>query len=219
MIEISSFIVSNSKPFQTEDTIEKAQRFFNKNNHSHFPVIKDGIYIGSIQSEDVFTFEASKKIIDYLYTCEQFFVRENTPWLDVLETFAQNQTDIMPVLSIENKYLGFYELNAIYNVLTNTPFIREIGGSLVVEIPVKDYSMSQIAQIIESNNSKILGSIITYSDEFIVQITLKIVSGNMNEVIQSFRRFNYQIISKHQDDSYMEKLSERSAYLDKYLSI
>jgi hypothetical protein len=79
--------------------------------------------------------------------------------------------------------------------------------------------MSQIAQIIESNNSKILGSIITYSDEFIVQITLKIVSGNMNEVIQSFRRFNYQIISKHQDDSYMEKLSERSAYLDKYLSI
>lgn len=219
MIDITNFIVSKTKPFQTSDSIEKAQRFFNKNKHSHFPVILDGNYIGSIQSEDVFTFEASHQINDYLYTCEQFFVRENTPWLDVLETFAQNNTDIMPVLSLDNKYIGFYELNAIYNVLTDTPFIREIGGSLVVEIPTKDYSMSQIAQIIESNNSKILGSIISYSNDHLVQVTLKVVSGNMNEIIQSFRRFNYNIVSNHHDDSYLEKLSERSAYLDKYLSI
>jgi hypothetical protein len=79
--------------------------------------------------------------------------------------------------------------------------------------------MSQIAQIVEGNNSKILGSIISFSDEQIVQVTLKIVSGNMNEIIQTFRRYNYDIISNHQDDTYIEKLTERSAYLDKYLSL
>lgn len=219
MIEISNFIVSKTKPFQAEDTIEKAQRFFNKNKHSHFPVINNRVYIGSLQAEDVFTLESKSTINDYLYNLERFFVRENTSWLEVLETFAQNHTDIMPVLSLDNNYLGFYELSAIYNVLTDTPFIREIGGALVVEIPVKDYSMSQIAQIVESNNSKVLGSIISYSNEHIVQVTLKVVSGNINEIIQTFRRFNYEIISNHQDDSYLEKLSERSAYLEKYLSI
>lgn len=219
MIEITRFIVSKTKPFKTEDLIEKAQRFFNKNKHNHFPVVQDAVFVGNLHAEDVFTFDKSQKIGDYLYTFERFFVRENALWLDVLEAFAQNQTDIMPVLSTENKYLGFYELNAIYNVLTDTPFIREIGGSMVVEIPLKDYSMSQICQIIESNNSKILGCFISYSDEIIVQITLKFVSGNMNEIIQSFRRFNYNIISNHKDDTYLEKLSERSAYLDKYLSI
>jgi hypothetical protein len=140
-------------------------------------------------------------------------------WLEVLEAFAQNNTDLMPVLNAENQFLGFYELNAIFNVLTDTPFIKEIGGSIVVQTQARDYSMSQIAQIVEGNNSKILGSIISFSDEQSVQVTLKIVSGNMNEIIQTFRRYNYEIISNHQDDTYIEKLTERSAYLDKYLSL
>ncbi len=41
----------------------------------------------------------------------------------------------------------------------------------------------------------------------------------MNEIIQSFRRYDYEIISEHFEDNYINTLKERSDYLDKYLNI
>jgi len=41
----------------------------------------------------------------------------------------------------------------------------------------------------------------------------------INEVIQSFRRYNYKVITEHKDDYFLETLKERSDYLRKYLSI
>ena len=41
----------------------------------------------------------------------------------------------------------------------------------------------------------------------------------MNDIIQSFRRYNYEIVSEHYEDIYINTLKERSDYLDKYLNI
>jgi hypothetical protein len=48
---------------------------------------------------------------------------------------------------------------------------------------------------------------------------MKISLGAINEIIQSFRRYNYEIISEHQEDNYINSLKERSDYLDKYLNM
>ena len=50
-------------------------------------------------------------------------------------------------------------------------------------------------------------------------ITLKISTTSLNEIIQSFRRYSYNIVSGHEDDSYLETLKRRSQYLDKYLNM
>ena len=79
--------------------------------------------------------------------------------------------------------------------------------------------MSEIAQIVESNNGKLLGLFISESTVNTVQVTVKISVGAMNDIIQTFRRYNFEIISDHQEDLYISKLKERSDYLNKYLSI
>ena len=52
-----------------------------------------------------------------------------------------------------------------------------------------------------------------------VEITVKISQSGLNDIIQTFRRYEYEIISEHQEDSYLNSLKERSDYLDKYLNI
>jgi len=79
--------------------------------------------------------------------------------------------------------------------------------------------MSQVAQIIETNNGKILGLFISEANADFVEITIKLSLGGMNEIIQTFRRYNYEIVSEHQEDNYLNNLKERSDYLDKYLNI
>lgn len=219
MTEITNYITNDYKAIDSQETIATAQEFFDELTFSHFPVVEEQIYIGSIASDDIETFKGDKKIIDYKYSFEKFFVRTNMVWLDVLEVFAKNHTNLMPVLDEENKYVGYYEISDIMGFFNETPFLKESGEIIIIKKGIVDYSLSQITQIVESNNGKLLGLFISEADSVNIQVTLKISLGPMNEIIQTFRRYNYEIISEHHEDNFINTLKERSDYLDKYLNI
>ena len=83
----------------------------------------------------------------------------------------------------------------------------------------KDFSVSEVSQIVESNNATILALYISNQTSDAIQATLKINSEDINEVIQTFRRYNYNLISEHKDDFYLQDLKDRSDYLQKYLDM
>jgi Mg/Co/Ni transporter MgtE len=219
MRQLSEYINNDFKPFSINESVTEIQDFFADINYSHFPVMDSEVYIGCISAVDIETFESQKLISDYRYALEGFFVRTTMSWLDVLEVFARNNATIVPILDETNKYFGYYEITDIIKFLNETPFLKETGGIIVVEKPIADYSMSQITQIVESNNGKLLGVFVSEATAEKVQVTVKTTLGGINEIIQSFRRYNYEIISEHHEDDYMNTLKERSEYLDKYLNI
>ncbi|MBF7091798.1 acetoin utilization protein acuB [Flavobacterium sp. ALJ2] len=219
MTDITNYITNDFRAINSQETIASVQNFFADLSFSHFPVLEDGVYIGCIASDDIETFDGDKKVIDYKYTLEHFFARNNMIWLDVLEVFAKNHTNLIPVLDENNIYLGFYEIGDIIKFFHETPFLKEQGGVIIVKKGLLDYSMSEITQIVESNNGRILGAFVSDANADSIEITIKISLGAMNEIIQTFRRYNYEIISEHQEDTYINNLKERSDYLDKYLNI
>ena len=83
------------------------------------------------------------------------------------------------------------------SLFNDTPFLNEAGGIIVIEKDKKEYSFSEICQIIESNNAKILGVFISKLDNNIVQLTVKIGHTGMNAIVQTFRRYNYHVVSSH----------------------
>jgi len=216
---LSEYINNDFKPFSSAETVAEIQDFFADITYSHFPVLDNGIYLGCISSVDAETFETQKVIMEYRYALEGFFVRTTMSWLDVLEVFARNNANVVPILDETNKYIGYYEITDVIKFLNETPFLKETGGIIIVEKSINDYSMSQIAQIVESNNGKLLGIFVSEANAEKVQVTVKITLGSMNEIIQSFRRYNYEIISEHHEDDYLNTLKERSEYLDKYLNM
>ena len=219
MTEINDYINNDYKAIESSETIENVQDFFSEVSYSHFPVVEEGIYIGSIAADDIETFDLDKKIKEYRYTLEGFFARKNMIWLDVLEVFAKNHSNVVPILDDANSYVGYYELEDIVKFFHETPFLKEQGGIIIIKTSLLNFSMSQITQIVESNNGKLLGLFVSDSDATTVEITVKIALGGVNEIIQTFRRYNYEIISEHNDDNYLNNLKERSEYLDKYLNI
>lgn len=219
MKQLSEYINNDFKPFSSNDTVAAIQDFFADLTFSHFSVLDEGIYIGSIAAVDAETFEIQKKLIDYRYALEGFFVRDSMIWLDVLEVFARNNANVVPILDENNKYIGYYEITDVIKFFNETPFLKETGGIIVVEKPILNYSMSQITQIVESNNGKLLGVFVSETSNNTVQVTIKMTLGAMNEIIQSFRRYDYDIVSQHYEDDYLNNLKERSEYLDKYLNI
>jgi len=216
---LREYIINDIKPLKVEDTIKDVQLLFNNLTYSHIPIKRDNVYIGCISENDAHCFDSSKPISDFLYALEGIYVRKKTIWLDVLEAFAVNDTNIMPVLDDNNKYLGYYELSDVLSKFNETPFFAEPGGIIIVEKGYNDYSFSEVCQIVESNNVKLLGAFISKIENDVAQITIKIGNGSINDIIQTFRRYSYNVISGHEDDAYLENLKERSDYLNKYLNM
>lgn len=219
MTEINDFINRDFRAIDSRERIAEAQDFFADHHFSHFPVTQEGVYIGSLSGEDVETFEAGKAVDDYRFSLEGFFARTSMSWFDVLEVFARNNTNVAPVLDDKSQYMGYYELAEVIRFFNETPFLKEPGGVIIVEKSMADFSMGQIAQIVESNNGRLLGAFISKTTVDALQITLKVGSGSVNEIIQTFRRYDYEIISQHDEDHYLRSLQERSDYLDRYLNI
>lgn len=219
-MKLSEFIINDIKPLNSKSKISDLQQLFSQLTYSHIPIQDDNkIYLGSFSETDAHCFESGKTLDDYKYAIENFFVRDSTLWLDVLEAFAKNSTNIMPVLNEYNAYLGYYELKEVISLFSESPFFTEPGGVVVIEKGINDYSFSEISQIVESNNGRLLGAFVSKMRPDLVQVTLKIGNGSLNEIIQTFRRYSYNIISGHEDDSYIESLKDRSDYLNKYLNI
>ena len=216
---LQQFIINDIKPVNINSKIGDLKLVFNELTYSHVPIESEGVYMGSISENDVHCFESELTLKDCTYAIEGFFVRNTTNWLDVLETFAEHSCNIMPVLNEHNTYLGYYELNDIISLFGETPFFAEPGSIVIVEKGVQDYSFSEISQIVESNHGKILGAFVSRIESDVTQITLKIGNAGLNDILNSFRRYSYNIVFGHEQDTYVENLKERSEYLKKYLNI
>lgn len=218
-MSIQPYVINDIKICNVGEKIQDIQELFNQLTYSHVPVERDGIYLGSISENDVRCFDPEKTIEDYQYSLEGFYVREEDNWLEVLKTFAQNQTNLLPVLDEDNRYTGYVELHDIMNIFTESPFLNGPGGILIVEKGYKDYSFSEISQIAESNGTHVYGAFISKLENDVAQVTLKIGQASLNTVLQAYRRYGYNVISHHQEDTFNSNLQDRSKYLDKYLNV
>ncbi len=219
-MQTSDYIVKDVKALSLDQSVKEVQGIFNNLTFTHLPVVEDQIYLGCVSEADIAALvEDDRKIADLRYLFDTFFTDEKANWFDLLKEFAVNDTTIIPVLSAEKKYLGYFELSDILHLFNHTPFLNEPGAILVISKHIRDYSFSEIAQIVESNNGKLLGAFISSIDNEIAEITIKLNDLDLNTTIQSFRRYEYTIITGIHEDEYLKSLQERSEYLQKYLNM
>ncbi|WP_291868643.1 CBS domain-containing protein [Maribacter sp.] len=218
-MQIQTHILSGIPVFKVEDSMKEVIQFFEATTYSHVAVTENGRYLGVLSENDLENLKVDEKIEGYRYNLDNFFTRKDANWLDVLEGFARNEANLSPVLDENEKVLGYYDLTDVVGVFIDTPFFTDPGNILVIAKGVKDYSFSEIAQIVESNNAKFIGGFITDMTNDVVQVTIKISTANFSDVVQTFRRYNYNIVFGNSDDKFLEDLKGRSDYLDKYLNV
>ncbi len=219
-MQTTDYITKDIKALSASDKVSKAKKLFKQLTFTHLPVIENGFLVGLVAETDIQTIEdENKQINDFSYAFHLFFTDEKTNWFELLKIFALNDSSIIPVLDKNQKYIGYYELSDILHIFNNTPFLNESGAILVVSKEIKEYSFSEIAQIVESNNARLLGAFISNIDKETAEITIKLSDHDLNNTMQTFRRYNYSILTSFHVDEYLNTLKERSDYLQKYLNI
>lgn len=207
-------------PLTTDSLVSEAQALFNELTFSHLPVVDGFEYLGSVAEYDIRSFDGDKMIREYADYYERFSVKEGVNTLEMLEVASKYESNVIPVLSQdEGKYLGYVELSNIMSAFGDMPFMNEHGNIIVIQKGINDHSFSEVCQIVESNNAKVLGAYVSNVEMDVVQTTVKMGDGDFNAIVQTFRRYGYEIISDHYDDVFLNNLKERSRYFTKYLNI
>jgi len=213
------YITTDIKALELKDTIKKARKLFARSTLSHLPVVKGKELVGLLPENDIqYIDNEEDKIENHLNLLQHFFTSKNSVWVDLLKQFATAQANILPVVD-NSSYLGYFELSDVLHQFLETPFLNERGIIIIVEKNILEYSFSEISQIVEANNAQLLGAFITARQGDNIQIMLKISEHDINNTLQTFRRYNYNIVVGNLEDKYLIELKNRSEYLQKYLNI
>ena len=220
MIAIENYITNDIKPLKLKDDIDKALKIFKENNFSHLPVVSKKKFCGVLFREEVeLGFDSGQKVMDLKHLFQPIHVSEKMGWFEILQFFINNHCNLIPVLNTEDHYIGYFELDDFINILESTPFLHEDGIVLTISKGVRDYSFSEITQIVEANDASLYGIFISKIENDTASIVLKLSAHDISNTMLSFRRYGYQIVNEKSNDKYLDELKERSDYLKKYLNI
>jgi CBS domain-containing protein len=207
-------------PLTHTDTGEKALRWMDEFKVSHLPVLKNGNFVGVISESDILDKMDVQDTLDKLFDhLPRPYVNQNAHIYEVLAKISEHKLSILPILDENEKYLGCTSIHNLITKIANTGSIKESGGIIVLEVNAIDYSMAQIAQIVESNNAKILSSyIMSPSDSNKLEVTLKINQIELDRIIRTFERYDYTIKASFQKSSGDEDVQFRYDALMNYLN-
>jgi CBS domain-containing protein len=208
-------------PLKTSDTGMKALAWMDEFHVTHLPIVNHTEFLGLISETDVLDLNNPHEPIGaHSLALNNPFVRDYQHFYDVLKVISTLKLTLVPVLDENDKYLGIIPLSKLLGELANMASIKEPGGLLVLELNIHDYSLSEIARIVESNDCKILSLYISSPiDSTKLEVTLKINRTDLSAVIQTFERYNYTLKASFHESIVNEDLNERFEGLMNFLDL
>ncbi|MBN2614011.1 MAG: CBS domain-containing protein [Bacteroidales bacterium] len=216
-------LISDVVPaLKTSDSGQKALYWMDIFRISHLPIVNNRDFLGLISDKDIYDLNMSEEPIGN-HTLSLFspYVTTNQHVYEVMELASRMMLTVVPVLDQNNHYLGLITLTDLLHYFADMSAIKQPGGILVLDINASDYSLTQIAQIVESNDAKILSLYITsHPQSTKMEVTLKINRLDLTSVIQTFNRYNYTIKASFMNQDDMDALYENryDAFM-RYLNI
>ncbi|MDC0099070.1 MAG: CBS domain-containing protein [Crocinitomicaceae bacterium] len=216
-----SLITEDIPPLTHNDTGERALNWMDEFKVSHLPVLKVGNFVGVISETEVLNKMDLNKPLDELFQhLPRPYVNAGDHIYQVLSKIAEFKLSLIPILDDDENYLGCTTVHHLMTLIANTGSIKENGGILVLEMARSDYSMSEIAQIVESNDARILSSYIMSSpDSTNIELTLKLNKIELDRIIRTFERYDYIIKASFQKSNENDDMQFRYDSLMNYLNL
>jgi acetoin utilization protein AcuB len=207
---------------KTSDSGQTALNWMEIFRISHLPIVNNLDFLGLISDADIYDMNQPEEPIgNHSLTLFKPFVTTEQHLFEVIGLAARLKLTVVPVLDENSHYKGVITTTDLVRYLAGISSMDQQGGIIVLELIQRDYSLSQIAQIVESNNVKVLSMYITSPpDSTRLEVTIKVNTNDLVSVIRTFERYNYDVKTWVTSDDSMDKFySERFDLLMKYLNI
>ncbi|OFY70147.1 MAG: hypothetical protein A2Y71_14715 [Bacteroidetes bacterium RBG_13_42_15] len=220
---VAKDLISEVVPsLKTSDSGQTALNWMEIFRVSHLPIVNNLDFLGLISDADIYDMNQPEEPIgNHALTLLKPYVTTEQHLFEVIGLASRLKLTVIPVLDDKSHYKGVITTTDLVRYLAGISSMDQQGGILVLEIVERDYSLSQIAQIVESNNVRVLSMYITSPpDSTRLEVTIKVNTNDLASVIRTFERYNYDVKTWVTSDDSMDRFySERFDLLMKYLNI
>lgn len=213
-------ISSDIIPIKTSETGEVALQLMSDNLVRHLPIVNKSELLGTLSEDDVLAHDSSEPIGSYNLSLNRISAQEDMHLFDVMNLMSEYRLSVIPVVDEGDVYLGAICLEDLLNFFTRSFSLAETGSIIVLEMHKIDYSLAEIAQIVESERAAILCTFITTTaDSMKVFVTLKINKQEIGTILSAFERYEITVKASYSETEYIDSLKERYDSLMNYLSV
>lgn len=207
---------------KTSDTGITALNWMDIFKVSHLPIVNDKEFLGLVSETDIYDLNMPEEPLgNHQLSLLRPYAMENQHVFEVIQLASRLKLTLVPILDHKKNYLGVITISDLMHYFSDISALTHPGGIIVLEVNSNDFSLAQVAQIVEGNDAKILGSFITsHANSVKLKLTLKLNVTDLTSINQTFSRYGYTIVSSHmKHDEEEDLLEERLDNLLKYLSI
>lgn len=206
-------------PLKPSDSGLKALRWMDSFKLEHIPIVDGVQYIGVITEEDVLKLNSLELPIgNQSWALNAPFVKASQPIFEVVKIMSKDRLSVVPVVNNEQKYLGLITLSDLLRHYRDSGIFEESTGVVVLEMRPHDYSLSEIARLVEAENAKILSSYVTADlEKETIDVTLRINMEDLSRVLASLNRHGYNVKEHYNQVQLEDDLKNRYDSLIKYL--
>jgi predicted transcriptional regulator len=209
------------KPLQLDDKLYTAQTLMDDYKVSHVPVFDGELYAGLLSEGEVLDAPDDDAPISVAQDkLVRAFVSAEKHVFEAINAFHNYNVSMLPVLDADEHYMGYLYPLDLVKMMGGMLSSKVPGAVLVLEMNQNDYHLSQIAQIVEGNDGKILAFYITSKpNSAILELTLRINRTDLTAIIQTFQRYEYNIKASYHESEYAVDMKARFENFIKYLNM
>lgn len=214
-------ITDEIPPLKPSETAMKALRWMDEFKVTHLPLVEKVNFLGMISEADLLDLDSPDTPLGKLeLPLINTFVYDDKHVFEVIKVVSDHHLTVIPVLNKDQKYIGAISIAQLMRVIAAMPVVEGPGGIVIIELNVNDYTLSEIARIVEGNDAKIMGTFITsHPDSTKMQLTLKINQTDLSGILQTFDRYDYHVTASYDQSDIKEDLKERYDSLMNYLNM
>jgi CBS domain-containing protein len=209
-------------PLKPGDDAHKAIVWMEEFRCNHMPVVDSGQLMGFISEEIILEGNnIERRVGDFQLAGATCHVLQTAHFYDILKIAAEHKLQVVAVLNELGQYAGVITIQDTLSSFAQTAAVQMPGGILVLSLNHSDYSLGEIARLVEENHAKILSSLVKEDpqDSSKLRLTLKVNQMDMSRIVATLERFGYSVIGRYQETKTLGSEKERIDMLLRYLDI
>ena len=207
-------------PLTPTDTGDEALGVMNDFYIRHLPVVENETLVAVVSEDDILNADAMEAVGAYPLHRQPPFVFSDDHVYDVMKILVEFNLSVVPVTDREGSYLGMITNEDLLRFFAESSTFNDPGSIVILEMGRHDYSLAEIARIVESEGTIILSSFVrTFPDSNRMEVTIKVNSRSIAATLATFERFNYNVKASFNEKQLQEGLRERYDSLMNYLNV
>ncbi len=206
-------------PLKPTDSATFALDWMQELHLFQLPVVNDGEYLGLV-NQSALVEQPAAALSEVSLTAQEVYAFRHEPYLDVLRAAKESHLQVIAIVDPDQSYVGSVVVDETLAFFAQAQE-QSPGSTIVLLMAERDYSLTEISRLVESNDAKIVSSYVSVYpyEKSKIQLTIKINRMDISRIIATFERFEYTVVAKYQHESGHDEDKERLDMLLKYLSI